>query len=157
MQTKLHTQTDNNLRDSVLRQLEWEPRIASQDIAVAANDGAVTLTGFVHSFFEKRAAETAAKGVYGVRAIANDIQVKSSGRTDPEIARDVIEAMRIDMSVPDSQIKAAVNNGFVTLDGSVEWHFQRDAAERCAARVSGVRSVDNNIVLKSHVSTAVVR
>jgi osmotically-inducible protein OsmY len=157
MQTKMHTQSDNHLRDAVMRQLEWDPEIVSQDIAASAKNGAVTLTGFVHTYAERIAAERCTKSVYGVKAIANDIQVKPLARTDPEIARDVLEAMKLDLYVPDTHLTASVANGFVTLEGTVDWNYQRNAAESCARRVAGVRSIVNKINLKPTVSTSEVK
>jgi osmotically-inducible protein OsmY len=148
---------DKQLRDSVLRQLEWAPEIASQDISVSAKGGAVTLTGFVHSYAEKVAAEKATKSVYGVLAVANDIEVKPMTRTDPEIARDVVQAMKLDVSVPDERIKAGIRDGFITLEGTVEWHYQRQSAEDCARKVNGIRGVSNQIEVKPKVSTAEVK
>jgi osmotically-inducible protein OsmY len=149
--------TDKQLREAVLRQLEWEPEIQSQDISVNAKEGVVTLTGFVHSYAEKVAAEKAAKSVYGVKAVANDIEVKPMTRTDPEIARDVIEAMKLDLRVPDDRLKAGIQNAFVTLEGKVDWHYQREAAESCARKVNGVRGVTNKIEVKPTISTTEVK
>jgi hypothetical protein len=117
MQTIMAKETDKQLREAVLRQLGWEPEIQSQDISVNAKEGVATLTGFVHSYSEKVAAEKAAKSVYGVKAVANDIEVKPMTRTDPEIARDVLEAMKLDLRVPDDRIKAGIGDGFITLEG----------------------------------------
>ena len=157
MQTMMEKVTDKQVREAVLRQLEWEPEILSQDISVNAKEGAVTLTGFVHSYAEKVAAEKAAKSVYGAKAVANDIEVRPMTRTDPEIARDVVEAMKLDSSVPGDGIKAGIREGFITLEGNVEWHYQREAAENCARRVKGVRGVTNNIGVKPKVSTTEVK
>jgi len=157
MQAKMHTETDRQLRDTVMRQLEWEPEITSQDISVSAKDGAVTLTGFVHSYVEKVAAEKAAKSIYGVHAVANDIEVKPMTRTDPEIARDITQAMKIDLSVPEDRIKVGINAGMVTLDGMVDWNYQREAAESCARKVNGVRSVTNKIAVKPKISPTEVK
>jgi len=157
MQTKMHSQIDKDLRDSVQRQLEWDPRISSADVAVTAKDGAVSLTGFVPSYFQKLAAAQVAGSVYGIRAVANDIEVKISGRTDPEIARDIAQAMKIDMSVPDDLIKATVVDGLVTLEGRVTWNFQREAAESCVSKVKGVRHIVNNVALKPPASTTEVK
>ncbi len=154
----MENRADRDLRDVVLRQLEWDPRVQSDDVSVKAKEGTVTLTGFVRTYTEKYAAENVAKSVYGVRAVANDIEVKPTTRTDPEIARDVVEAMRIDVRVPDERIKATVREGFVTLEGSAEWYFQREAAEGRARHVHGVRGVFNKIEVKSMVaSTAEVK
>lgn len=157
MQMKTQKESDTQLREAVLRQLEWDPQIASKDINVATANNVVTLTGFVHHYAEKYAAERAAQAVYGVQAVANDIEVKpASARTDPEIARDILHAMKINVMVPDEGLKAVVNDGFVTLEGSVEWDFQRRGAESCARNISGVRGVINHIKVKPHVSAAQV-
>ena len=148
---------DKHLREAVVRQIAWEPEITSRDISVAAREGVVTLTGFVHSYGEKISAEKAAKSVYGARAVANDIEVKPMTRTDPEIARDVLHAMKIDMRVPDDRLTVGVQGGFVTLEGSVEWNYQREGAASCARNVNGVRDVNNKIEVKPRASTAEVK
>jgi osmotically-inducible protein OsmY len=153
----METGSDKQLRDAVLRQLEWEPEVVSQDISVNAKEGTVTLTGFVHNYAEKVGAEKAAKSVYGVRAVANDIEVKPMTRTDPEIARDVIEAMKLDLRVPDDRLKAGIRDAFVTLEGKVDWNYQREAAESCARKVNGVRGVTNKIEVKPTISTTEVK
>lgn len=157
MQAKSQTENDRQLRDAVLRQLEWDPQITSRDINVATADNIVTLTGFVHTYAEKYAAEKTTQGVYGVQAVANDIEVKPvTTHTDPEIARDVIHAMKINVTVPDEGIKAIVNEGFVTLEGKAEWDFQRRGAESCARNVAGVRGVINHIKVTPRVSATLV-
>jgi osmotically-inducible protein OsmY len=158
MQSQAQNETDNQLRAAVATQIDWEPQVLSRDISVAAREGVVTLTGFVHNHYEKTAAERAAKSVYGVKAVANDIEVKTAAaRTDPEIARDVVHAMAVDATVPDSKIKVTVKEGFVTLDGKVDWNFQRTGAAACADRISGVRGVVNNISVKPLVTPTDVR
>jgi osmotically-inducible protein OsmY len=158
MQPKTQKETDSQLRDAVLLQLEWEPEVVSKDISVAAKEGVVTLTGFVHSYFEKVAAEKAAKSVYGVQAVAGDIEVKlGTTRSDPEIARDIVHAMQMNVSVPDSRIKTSVREGFVTLEGMLDWNFQREAAETAARTIKGVRGLANRIELKPTISTTVVK
>ena len=158
MQTKTQKETDRSLQNAVQRQLEWEPEVLSKDIAIKAEDGAVTLSGFVHRYSDKFAAEKATKAVYGVKAIANDIEVKPLNvRTDPEIARDIVHAMKLHVSVPDDQIKATTQNGFVGLEGTVEWNYERAAAESCARNVEGVRGVTNSIVVKPKVSPTEVK
>jgi osmotically-inducible protein OsmY len=157
MQTSLEKESDKCLREAVLRQIDWEPEVVSHDIGVGAKDGVVTLTGFVHSYVEKVAAEKAAKSVYGTKAVANDIEVKPGMRTDPEIARDVMHAMKLDSRVIDDRIKATVQSGYVTLEGTVEWNYQREAAEKRARTVSGVRSLTNRIDVKSGASATEVK
>lgn len=154
MQTKIHTEADKKLRDAVVRQLEWDPEITSQDISVSAKDGSVTLTGFVHVYSEKFAAERVAKSVYGVRAVANDIAVRPMTRTDPEIARDVLEALKLDVTVPDDRIKTTVSGGFVTLEGKLDWNFQRDAAEACVRKITGVHGIGNKIEVKPRLAAS---
>jgi len=139
-------------------QIDWEPQVMSRDVAVDAHEGVITLTGYVHNYYEKLAAERAAKSVYGVKAVANDIEVKPVGtHTDPEIARELMHAMAVDVTVPETKIKATVKDGFVTLEGTVEWHFQRAGAAACANRMPGVRGVINNIAVKPAVSTIEVK
>jgi osmotically-inducible protein OsmY len=158
MQNQTQSETDNQLRSAVAKQIDWEPDVTSRDISVAARDGVITLTGFVHNYYEKTAAERAAKSVYGVKAVADDIEVKPTGsRTDPEIARDILQAMAVDVTVPDDRIKVSVREGYVTLDGNVDWHFQRTGAAACVNRVGGVRGVINNVHVKPSVSPSDVK
>jgi len=158
MQTKTQKETDKQLQNAVLRQLEWDPEVVSTDIAVKAEDGVVALTGFVHRFSDKMAAEKAAKVVFGVKAVANDIEVKPLNvRTDPEIARDIVHAMKMHVGVPDEHIKATAQNGFVTLEGTVEWNYQRTAADSCVRNVDGVRGLTNSITVRPKVSPAEVK
>src|ERR1700704_1249469 len=109
------TRTDTAVREDVIFELKWDPKITSTDIAVAVKDGVVTLSGFASNYLEKDAAEKAAKRVYGVRAVANDIEVKlSSTRTDPEIAREAVHELESHISIPSDKIKVTVKNGWVT-------------------------------------------
>jgi len=158
MTTRTTNETDSQLRGAVAMQIDWEPDVTSRDISVAAHEGVITLTGFTHSYYEKIAAERAAKAVYGVKAVANDIEVRTAGsRTDPEIARDIVHAMTADVIVPENRIKAGVNEGHVTLDGNVDWNFQRTEAAACAHRIIGVRGVINNVTVKPSVSPSEVK
>ena len=126
---------------------------ASPDIAVAVKDGVVTLSGYVTSYWEKDAAEKAAKRVFGVKGVANDIEVKlASTRTDPEIARDAVKEIQSHISLPGDKIKVTVKGGWVTLEGTVEWQYQKDAAESKLREVVGVRGVVNNINLEPELS-----
>jgi osmotically-inducible protein OsmY len=157
MQTQTQNDKDSQLRGAVAMQIDWEPEVMSRDVAVSAREGVVTLTGFVDNYYEKIAAERAAKSVYGVRGVANDLEVKTTGaHTDPEIARDVVKAMMVDVMVPDKQIEVTVKGGYVTLEGNVNWHFQRSAAAACAHRIAGVKGVHNEILVKPSVSATEV-
>jgi len=150
---KAPARSDDEIRNSVLIELKWDPKITSDDIGVAVKDGAVTLTGFVSSYWEKDAAEKAAKRVYGVKAVANDLEVKLlSSRTDPEIARDIIHELESHVSIPADNIKVTVRNGWVTLEGTVEWQYQKLIAESAVKKIKGVIGVANNIEVKPTVS-----
>jgi len=158
MHTRTTNETDSQLRGAVAMQIDWEPEVTSRDISVAAQDGVITLTGFAHNYYEKMAAERAAKAVYGVKAVANDIEVRAAGsRTDPEIARDIVHTMTTDVIVPENRIKLGVKEGYVTLDGNVDWNFQRTEAAACANRIIGVRGVINNVTVKPSVSPSEVK
>jgi Predicted periplasmic or secreted lipoprotein len=150
--------SDEAIYDAVLSELKWDPKITSNDIAVRVKDGVVTLTGYVHSYWEKDAAEKAAKRVYGVSAVANDIEVKLlSERTDPEIARDVVNELESHVSIPSDKIKATVKNGWVTLEGTVDWQFEKSLAESAVKKLKGVVGITNNIEVKPRVNVAEVR
>jgi osmotically-inducible protein OsmY len=152
--------TDRDLKQSVLDELEWEPRVDAAHIAVWVKDGVVTLSGHVSSYLEKWAAEKAAKRVYGVRAVVNQIDVHVSDDehvTDEDIAQGAINALRWNLFVPSKSIKVAVSQGWVTLEGEVTWQFQKDAAEDAVAVLAGVKGVNNRIKVKPRVSPSKVR
>jgi osmotically-inducible protein OsmY len=152
------TRSDDLIRSDVLYELKWDPKITSSDIAVAVKDGVVTLSGFARSYWEKDAAEKAVKRVYGVRAVANDIEVKLGvTRTDPEIARDAVQELQSHISIPADKIKATVKTGWVTLEGTVDWQFQRNLAESAVKKLRGVLGVTNNIEVKPLVSPTEIK
>ncbi len=156
--TTAPVRTDAAIRESVLSELKWDPKISSPDIAVAVKDGVVTLSGFVPSYWEKDAAEKAVKRVYGVRGLANDIEVKLlSKRTDPEIARDAVHELESHISIPADKIKVTVRNGWVTLEGSTDWQYQKSLAESAVKKLQGVLGVSNNIEVKPQVSPADIK
>ncbi|MEA2586929.1 MAG: hypothetical protein QOF33_5014 [Thermomicrobiales bacterium] len=147
------TRTDAEILESVLAELEWDPEVGrADDIAVLVEDAVVTLSGTVDSYAKKLAAERAALRVGGVRAVANDIAVRlvvpTHDRTDASIAKAVSEALDSNVLVPKGRIKVAVELGRVTLEGDVDWQFEREEAERTARRVDGVVDVTNEIVVK---------
>jgi osmotically-inducible protein OsmY len=147
------TRSDSAIREDVTFELKWDPKITSSDIGVAVKDGVVTLTGFVSSYAEKDAAEQAAKRVYGVRGVANDLEVKlTSTRTDPEIARDAVHELESHVFLPADKIKVTVKNGWVTLEGTVDWQYQKSLAESAVKKLKGVIGVTNNIVVKPSVT-----
>lgn len=146
---------DSLLQQAVLAELSWEPSVSSAHIGVTANNGVVTLTGYVESFAEKRAAEAAAYRVKGVKAVAEEIEVRltpNMTRTDAQIAEIALESLSWDVSVPKDKVRVKVEKGWVTLTGEVNWHFQKDAAERDIRRLFGVVGVSNQIAIKPHAS-----
>jgi osmotically-inducible protein OsmY len=145
--------TDEEIRQDVLFELKYDPKITSPDVGVAVKDGVVTLAGFVSSYWEKEEAEKAAKRVYGVRAVANDLQVKLAvSRTDPEIARDALQELQNHVSIPADNIKVTVRNGWVTLEGTVDWQYQKNLAESAVKKLKGVLGVTNNIQVRQRPS-----
>lgn len=157
--TETPVRTDASIRESVFAELRWDPKITkADDIAVAVKDGVVTLSGYVQSYWEKDAAEKAAKRVYGVKAVANDLEVKSSwARTDPEVAREVVQELQSHVSLPADRIKATVKNGWVTLEGTVDWQYQKMLAESAVKKLRGVYGVTNNIEVKPAVAPSEIR
>jgi osmotically-inducible protein OsmY len=143
--------SDSDIKRDVEAELKWHPNIDATDIGVTVNNGVVTLAGFVRSYNEKLDAEAAAKRVSGVLGVANDIEVRLPNidrRPDPEIARDAVAAIRHRLPVAAEDIKVTVEEGRVTLEGEVEWHYQREGAERAVRRIKGVKSVNNRIRLR---------
>ena len=140
---------DQDIRRDLERQLEWEPSIDAREIGVSVKDGVATLSGFVHSFLEKIDAERAAKRVVGVVGLANDIEVRPRDqRTDGEIAQAAVEALKHYTSIPQGKVRPVVKNGVVTLEGEVEWQFQREAALAAVRGLRGVKYVTDQIALK---------
>jgi osmotically-inducible protein OsmY len=150
--------TDSEIREDVIRELELEPRIPNPEaIGVAVMDGAVTLTGHVSTYSEKLAAAEAAERVYGVKAVANDLEVRlTDKRDDSDIAKAIAHVLDSNTNIPTGQVKARVEHGWVTLEGAVDYSYQRDEVERMVRHVRGVVGVLNNIEVKPPVSPAEV-
>jgi osmotically-inducible protein OsmY len=146
--------SDVELKRDVESELRWEPSVNEAHIGVSVKDGVVTLSGHVPSYAEKYGAEKAAKRVYAVKAVADELDVKLPGsakRTDEDIAQDCVSALKANYSVPDEKIKVVVNNCWVTLEGEVEWQYQREAATNAVRYLTGMRGVTNDIKIKAHV------
>jgi osmotically-inducible protein OsmY len=152
--------TDREIQEQVLQALEWEPGVEAADVGVSVDDGVVTLLGEVGTLRQKWLAERAARHVYGVRAVANDLTVtpdNASTRTDPAIAQAVANAIEWDSALPDGAVKATVRNGWVTLNGTVPWQYQRAAAERAVQHLYGVKGVNNSIMVRPHITPGDVK
>lgn len=159
--------TDSRLQHDVLAQLEWEPSVEASHIGVAAENGVVTLSGSVATFKEKLRAEEVTKRLYGVLAVADDIEVEVPGshaKSDAEIAAAALSTLPWHTSVPDDKLKVTVRNGWVVLEGTVAWRFQRDAAEEAFkrsgeldARRVHVAATDGKVTLRDHVRSWTAR
>jgi osmotically-inducible protein OsmY len=152
--------TDLELKRSVETELNWEPSVDAAEIGVAVKDGVVTLNGQVKSYWEKWSSERAASRVSGVRAIVNKLEVhlpSSNERTDEDIAKAAVNALDASITVPAKRITVKVSQGWITLEGSVDWQFQRRAAESAVRNLIGVKGVINLVEVKPRVSAGEVK
>jgi len=143
--------TDSAIKHDVEAELRWEPEVDDTDISVKINNGVVTLTGFVKTYAQKYRAGNAAKRIAGVTALANDIEVRLSageGVPDPQLARDAVAALKAELPITWDQIKPTVQDGKVALEGTVQWHYQRERAEQAMHNLRGIVSVRNTIRVK---------
>jgi osmotically-inducible protein OsmY len=153
--TSTGTRTDEQIQKDVLSELKYDPRVEPSEIGVAVKKGVVTLTGWVDSYTKRWAAEEAAHRVRGVKAVANDVEVRlpsSSERTDADLAQAAVRALEWDAFLSPEKIEVTVSKGWVTLKGEVEWQFQRHDAERVVRRLTGVKGVTNLISIKPRLS-----
>ena len=151
------TRTDAQIQADVLAELKWDARVLPNEIGVAVKDGVVTLTGWVESYSKRWAAEDAAHRVRGVKAVANDIEVRLSTadeRTDADIAAAAVRALEWDAFVSVDNLDVTVSKGWVTLKGTVEWQYQKDDAERVVRRLTGVKGVSNLLTVKPRVTAS---
>jgi osmotically-inducible protein OsmY len=147
--------TDAQIKADVTAELAWDPSIHATAVGVVVKDGLVTLTGHLDSLAEKHAVERAVRRVAGVRGIAVELEVKPAGehkRSDAEIAKAALAALRWHSWVPEEHVKVEVEDGWVTLSGEVDWRYQATSAEQCVRPLMGVRGVTNNIGVKPRVS-----
>jgi osmotically-inducible protein OsmY len=142
--------SDSEIERDVKEELEWDPDLDAKDIAVSVKNGVVMLTGFTRSYTDRLEAEIAAKRVAGVRAVANDIEQ----RPDPDIARDAVEALKSELPISHNRIKLTVKDGWITLEGAVEWQYQKTSAENAVRKVKGVKGVTNLITVAPKVEPA---
>jgi osmotically-inducible protein OsmY len=155
MATATSSNTDRKLQQDVFEELTFDPQLQVNEIGVIATDGVVTLTGWVDSYLKKWRAEEAAHRVRGVRAVANDIEVRlSSERTDADIAAAAARALTWNAALPADRIQVTVSKGWVTLEGDVDWQYQKQEAENAVRRLWGVRGVSNLISVKPSAAPA---
>lgn len=152
--------SDSDIKRDVETEFWWDPDLDSTDIGVAVKDGVVTLSGFAKKYGDKLEAERAAKRVAGVAGVANDIEVvipSIDERPDPEIARDAVSAIKSQLPYSSESIKVIVRRGWITLEGDVEWQYQRRTAEKAVRYLKGVKGVSNSIHLKPKVEASDIK
>ena len=152
--------TDIDIKRDVEDELNMNPDIDATDVAVAVKDGVVTLTGFVRSYSQKWEAERTVKRVIGVAGVVNDIEVRLpvfNQRPDPEIARDAVAAIQTELPYSSDHIRVVVRDGWLTLEGQVDWNYARERAERAVRRVRGVKGVSNLIQVSPRVAPSEVK
>src|ERR1700716_2276403 len=146
--------SDSEIERDVREELKWDPDLNADDIAVSVKNGVVTLAGFVPSYSDRLEAEAAAKRVAGVLAVANDLEVRLPAidqRPDPDIARDAVAALKAELPISYDRIKVIVKDGWITLEGAVEWQYQKTTAENAVRKVKGVKGVTNLVSVKPKV------
>lgn len=152
--------SDSEIKRDVEEELRWDPDIDATDIAVSVANGVVTLSGFVRSYTQKWQAERDAKRVAGVLAVANDIEVRLPAihqKPDPELAREAVAELKNELPYSHNLVKVIVNNGWVTLEGDVEWNYQKERAEAAVRRVKGIKGITNFIMVKPKVEPTDVK
>ncbi|MGA2289826.1 BON domain-containing protein [Bradyrhizobium sp.] len=143
--------TDQDLKQSVLDELAWDPSVSEAHIGVTAHAGVVTLTGHVASYAEKCAAEHAVGRVSGVKAIAEELEIRylyDAGHGDEDIARQALNVLAWDLAVPKGKVRVKVEKGWITLSGEVHWYYQKNAAEKDVRKLFGVMGVSNLIAIE---------
>jgi osmotically-inducible protein OsmY len=146
--------SDSEIERDVRDELKWDPDLDADDIAISVKDGVVTLAGFTKSYTDRWEAEAAVKRVAGVLAVANDIKVRLPAidqRPDPDIARDAVAALKAQLPISHERIKAVVKDGWITLEGAVEWQYQKSTAENAVRRLKGVKGVIDAITVRPNV------
>lgn len=152
--------SDMALKRDVESELDWEPAVNASHIGVTVKDGIVTLTGHVPSYAEKHAAEKAAKRILGVKALANELDVKlpdDARRTDEDIAAACVAALQAHATVPDDAIQVIVDDGWIALEGRVDWQYQRTAAENAVRYLAGIKGLTNRIAVVAQPSATDVK
>lgn len=152
--------TDAEIQKDVMNELRWEPLLNAAEIGVAVKEGVVTLSGTVDSYSKKMEAEKATKRVSGVKAVAEDIEVKlfsSTVKNDTEIARMIADSLEWHSSIREEKIKIKVENAWVTMEGEVEWEYQREAVKNAIKNLSGIKGISNLITVKPSITSKDVK
>ena len=153
--------TDTDIKRDVEDEIRWDPSIEDDShIAVAVNDGVVTLTGYTKKYMDSYYAERAAKRVQGVKGVANEMEIKNdtgSERPDPDIAEEAVKALKRDLPLTHEKLKVIAKDGRLTLEGEVEWNYQKETAERAVRTIRGVKSISNLITVKPKVTPSDVK
>ena len=152
--------TDAEIQSDIMDEFEWEPSVDPSQIGVTVKNGIVTLTGHVSSYPQKATAERVAKSVSGVKAVADELEIRITRvdeKTDTEIAEAALDALRWDVVVPNDRIKVTVRAGQVTLEGDLDWHYQREAAANAVRMLLGVTSVTNLVKIKTKAKPSEVK
>ena len=152
--------TDSQLQSDVMDELEWDPSIDHAHIGVTAKGGVVTLSGFVTNYAQKMTAEHAAERVHGVQGIAEELKVRflfDPKTSDDEIARRILDMFAWDVTIPKDKVMVKVEKSYVTLTGTLDWNYQKEAARKAAGRISGVLGVNNLIKISNAVAVGDVR
>jgi len=150
---------NEELQKDVQDAIKWEPLLKAAEIGVTAKDGVITLTGVVDSYVKKTEAEEAAKNVAGVKAVVEKLEIKlgsTFGKVDDnDIAKEVLNAFKWNWQVPNEHVKVRVENGWITLDGEMNWNYQKTAAHNAVKNLLGVSGVSNNIKIKSETNDSI--
>ena len=149
---------DTNLQQKVQDALHWDSLLKHSEIGVLAEDGIVTLTGFVDSYAKKLKAEAIVKDIKGVSALVEKIEVKFGGEgavTDAEIANQVVNVLKWNWEIPNDAIKVQVENNWVTLEGSLQWNYQRETVKNLVNNLSGIRGINNKMTIKTELHDSI--
>ncbi len=145
---------NSDLQEKVLKALHWEPTLDTSQIGVMVDNGIVLLTGFVDSYAKKLKVEATVKNVKGVKAVVEKVEVRfgiEDEISDSEIARDVVNALKWNWEIPNDVIKVKVENNWVTLEGQLQWNYQRETAQKLVDNLVGVRGVNNKLTIKTEL------
>lgn len=152
--------TDLELQKDVQDELKWEPKLRGSEIGVSAHNGIITLTGIVDRYTKKIAAEKAAERVAGVKIIAQEIEVrisKAGKKSDTEIAKAILESFKWNSEIPEDSIKLRVENGWVFIEGEVEWQYQKDLIREAIEPIQSVKGISNYVTIQPKLESSIIK